>query len=147
MTITNKYLKRSTISEAKFREFLKYFSLDLDAQKIALLTGLNRNSVNRYLYLIRKRVAEFCEYSSPFSGEIEVDESYFGAKRIKGKRGRGAYGKTPVFGILQRGGKVYTEIVPDCARKTLQAIIRGRVDADSIILTPGGTIAVFIQGT
>jgi len=39
--------------------------------------------------------------------------SYFGAKRIKGKRGRGAYNKTPVFGILQRQGMVYTEIVPD----------------------------------
>jgi len=133
MTISNRYIKRSRISEAKFREFIRYFSLDLDAHKIAFLTGLNRNTVNRYLLLIRKRIAEFCEQSSPFSGEVEVDESYFGAKRIKGKRGRGAYGKTPVFGILQRGGNVYTEIVPDCARKTLQAIIRGRVDPDSVI--------------
>lgn len=133
MTITNKYVKRSRISEAKFREFVWYFSLDLDAQRIAQLSGLNRNTVNRYLHLIRKRIAIFCESASPFSGEIEVDESYFGAKRIKGKRGRGAYGKTPVFGILQRGGQVYTEIVPDCARKTLQAIIRGKVDPDSVI--------------
>ena len=133
MTITNKYIKRSRISEAKFREFIRYFSLDLDAHKIAFLTSLNRNTVNRYLLLIRKRIAEFCEQSSPFHGEIEVDESYFGARRIRGKRGRGAYGKTPVFGILQRGGQVYTEIVPDCARKTLQAIIRGRVEPDSVI--------------
>lgn len=133
MTITNKCIKRSRISEAKFREFVRCFSLDLDAHKIALLTSLNRNTVNRYLLLLRKRIAEFCEQSSPFVGEIEVDESYFGARRIKGKRGRGAYGKTPVFGILQRGGNVYTEIVPDCARKTLQSIIRGRVEPDSII--------------
>ena len=133
MTIGNKYLKRSKISDAKFREFIRYFFLDLDAHKITFLTGLNRNSVNRYLLLIRKRVAEFCEQSSPFQGEIEVDESYFGAHRVKGKRGRGAYGKTPVFGLLQRGGKVYTEIVPDCARKTLQAIIRGKVEPESII--------------
>jgi transposase-like protein len=133
MTIGNKYLKRSKISEAKFREFIRYFSLDLDAHKITFLTGLNRNTVNRYLLLIRKRIAEFCEQSSPFQGEIEVDESYFGAHRVKGKRGRGAYGKTPVFGLLQRGGKVYTEIVPDCARKTLQAIIRGKVEPESII--------------
>jgi transposase-like protein len=133
MTITNKYIKRSRISEAKFREFIRYFSLDLDAHKIAFLTSLNRNTVNRYLLLIRKRIAEFCKQSSPFHGEIEVDESYFGARRIRGKRGRGAYGKISVFGILQRGGQVYTEIVPDCARKTLQAIIRGRVEPDSII--------------
>jgi transposase len=133
MSIINKYAKRSRISEAKFREFVRYFALDLDAQKIALLTRLNRNTVNRYLQLLRKRIAEHCEASSPFQGEVEVDESYFGARRVKGKRGRGAYGKTPVFGILQRGGHVYTEIVPDCARKTLLAIIRGRIDPDSVI--------------
>ena len=129
----NKYIKRSKIAEAKFRELIKYFSLDLEAQKIAFLTHLNRNTVNRYLRLIRERIAEHCEQLSPLKGEIEVDESYFGAKRIKGKRGRGASGKTPVFGILQRGGKVYTEIVPDCAKSTLQAVIRGRVSPESVI--------------
>ena len=129
----NKYIKRSRISEAKFRHILQLFSLDIDAQNIAIITGLNRNTINRHIRLIRERIAELCQQSSPFTGEIEVDESYFGARRVKGKRGRGASGKTPVFGILQRGGKVYTEIVPDCARKTLQAIIRGKVDPESII--------------
>ena len=129
----NQYVKRSKISEPKFRQLLRHFSLDLDAEQIAMLCNLNRNTVNRYLMLIRKRIAEYCEQQSPFQGDIEVDESYFGGHRIKGKRGRGAYGKTPVFGILQRGGKVYTEIVPNCAKATLQAIIRGKVDADSII--------------
>ena len=133
MSISNKYIKRSKISEAKFREFVKCFVLDLDASKLALLTGLNRNTVNRYLPLIRTRIAEYCEQCSPFQGEIEVDESYFGARWIKGKRGRGAYSKTPVFGILQRGGMVYTEIVPDCAKQTLQGIIRGKVDLESVI--------------
>lgn len=132
MSTVNRYVKRSRISVAKFREFVRYFYLDLDARKIAPLMGLNRNTVNRYMRLIRKRI-EFCEQSSPVQGEIEIDESYFGARRVKGKRGRGAYGKTPVFGIFQRGGRVYTEIVPDCARKTLLAIIRGRIDPDSVI--------------
>lgn len=133
MTMKNKYVKRSRISEAKFRELLRHFSLDIPSQNIAILTNLNRNTVNRYILEIRKCIAEFCEQESPFHGEIEVDESYFGAKRIKGKRGRGAGSKTPVFGILQRQGKVYTEIVPDCAKSTLQAIIRGKVSPDSII--------------
>ncbi len=137
MTRVNKYSKRSRISEAKFRKFLKYFSLDLDALQITVLTGLNRNTVNRYLMLFRQRIAEYCEMESPFKGEIEVDESYFGGKRIKGKRGRGAGGKTPVFGILQRDGNVYTEVVPDCAKATLQAIIRGRVDPESVIHSDG----------
>jgi len=129
----NKYANRSKISASKIRQLLKHFALDLDAQRIAVLCNLNRNTVNRYLNMIRIRIAEFCEQNSPFRGEIEVDESYFGARRQKGKRGRGAYGKTPVFGILQRGGEVYTEIVPNCAKATLQAIIRGRVSPESII--------------
>ena len=125
--IKNRYVKRAKISEAKFRQLIRLFAYDLDAKTIASLTHLNRNTVNRYFALIRKRIAEFCEQQSPVQGEIEVDESYFGGKRIKGKRGRGAYKKTPVFGIFKRGGKVYTEIVPDCAKATLQGIIRGRV--------------------
>ena len=133
MTNKNKYVKRSKISEAKFREIIRHFCLDLDAQQTTILTHLNRNTVNRYLRLIRERIAEFCDKQSPFHGEVEVDETYFGGKRIKGKRGRGAYRKTPVFGILQRGGKVYTEIVPNCAKSTLQGIIRSKVALESII--------------
>src|SRR5437879_10191720 len=52
-------------------------------------------------------IAERLEHEAvPFTGEIEVDESYFGGVR-KGPRGRGAAGKVPVFGLLKRGGKVY----------------------------------------
>ena len=92
MTISNKYFKRSRISESKFRQLLRLFCLDIDAQTIAKITGLNRNTVNHYLRLIRKRSVELCDRSSPFSGEVEVDESYFGARRIKGKRGRIRHG-------------------------------------------------------
>ena len=133
MTVKNRYAKRSKISEAKFRQLVRYFAVDLDASQITQLIGLNRNSVNRYLRAIREHIAEFCETQSPFSGEVEVDESFFGARRIKGKRGRGASSKTIVFGILKRNGKVYTEIVPDCSKATLQAIIRGRVSMESVI--------------
>ena len=62
-----------------------------------------------------------------FSGEIELDESYFGAKRVRGKRGRGASGKTKVFGILKRHGKVYVKIVENCSKKELLPIIKGKI--------------------
>jgi len=137
MSLKNRYVNRSKISEAKFRELVRYFAADLDASQIALLSGLNRNTVNRYLKSIRERIAEHCELESPLSGEIEVDESFFGARRVKGKRGRGAYGKTIVFGLIKRHGRVYTQIVPDCAKATLQAIIRGKVTCDSAIYSDG----------
>ena len=137
MAMKNRYAIRSRISEAKFRQLVRLFALDLEATQITVLTGLNRNTINRYLRGIRQRIAEYCEAQSPFSGEVEVDESYFGAKRIKGKRGRGAFGKTAVFGIFKRNGHVYTEIVPDCRKNTLQAIIRGRVELGSIVYSDG----------
>jgi transposase len=93
MTEKNKYSRRAKISERKFREIVKLFALDLNAKQIAELTKINRNTINRYLKALRQKIAEFCELESPFSGEVEVDESWFGAKWVKGKRGRGAAGK------------------------------------------------------
>ena len=139
MPVKNKYASRSKISEAKTRELIRLFSYDLDATQISKVTGLNRNTVNRYLRAVRERIAEFCEEQSPFTGEIEIDESFFGPRRVRGRKGRGAYGKTVVFGILKRHGSVYTEIVPDCTKPTLQAIIRGRVDLESVLHTDGLT--------
>ena len=141
MSKRNKYIKGAHISERKFRSFLRYFSQDMSAPKIAYLTGLNRNTVNRYLRLIRARIVNLCEQSSPFKGEVEVDESYFGAKRVKGRRGRGAYGKTPVFGILERGGQVYTEIIPDCAKKLYKPLSEAEwISTASFIPTNGAGI-------
>jgi transposase len=50
------------------------------------------------------------------SGEIEVDESYFGGSR-KGKRGCGAAGKVSVFGVLKLGGKFHVVIIPNAQQK------------------------------
>ena len=135
----NKYINSSKISEAKFREIVKYFVADLSATQIATLSGVSRNSINKYVMEIRHRIYDFCNSEAPFIalGDVELDESYFGARRVRGKRGRGAYGKTIVFCLLKRGGKVYTEIVPDCKSKTLQDIVRGKVSAESIIHTDG----------
>ena len=116
---------------------MKYFAADLTAVQIARLSGINRNTVNRYLRLIRDRIVAYCEAQRPMFGVVEVDESFFGARRVKGKRGRGAYGKTMVFGLYERDGMVYTEIVPSGSKATLQAIIRGRVAVESVINSDG----------
>jgi hypothetical protein len=137
MTVFNKYYKRSHISEGKFRQIMKLFVQDFPASKIADLRGVSRVSINKLLLKIRYRLTHLCEQNSPFSGEIEVDESYFGARRVKGKRGRGAAGKTIVFGLLKRQGCVFTEIVPDASKRQLQQVIRGKVSIDSVIHSDG----------
>ena len=133
----NKYVTNSHLSERKFRELLRLFCADVTALSAASLTGLNRNTVNRYYGLLRVRIAEICEADSPFDGEVEADESYFGARRVRGVRGRGARGKTIVFGLLKRGGKVYTQIVPDVTRRTSTRVIEGKASKDSIMCTDG----------
>lgn len=134
----NRYYSRSRIAEAKFRLLLRHFALNLLAFDAAQLTGISHRSVITIFGKIRQRIAEECERQSPFkNGEVEVDESYFGPHRVRGKRGRGAGRKTIVFGLLKRDGKVYAEIVADCKKATLQAIIRGRVSADAVIHSDG----------
>ncbi len=138
MKSVNRYYRRSKISERKFRQMVRYFAMDFTASDVAQLTGLTRKTVTVIFLRIRQRIAGECERASPYSDcEVEVDESYFGARRVRGKRGRGASGKTIVFGIFKRNGCVYTEVVPDCRKRTLQAVIRGRVALDTVIHSDG----------
>ena len=87
---------------------------------------------------LREISAAQIEDTSPIDGEIEVDECYFGGAR-KGKRGRGAAGKVAVFGILKRGGKVYTKMIADSRRATIIPIIEARVKPDSIVYSDAFT--------
>jgi transposase len=137
MASKNRYYRRSKISEAKFRQLVRCFALDFTAMSAAELTGISVRSVNSIYLKMRARIAESCELDSPLQGAVEVDESYFGAHRVRGQRGRGAYGKTIVFGLLKRHGKVYTEIVLDCSKVTLQGIIRGHVEPSTVIHSDG----------
>jgi transposase-like protein len=110
---------------------------DLTAVQIAQLTDRNRNTVNRLLACLRERMAQACELKRPFRGHVEVDESYSGPRRVKGKAGRGAGRKTIVFGICKRHGKVHTEVVEDCSKGTILAAIRGKVDLRSVVHSDG----------
>ena len=94
---------------------MKYFSLDFEAIKIASLTRVSRQSINRILFALRERTVYLCEQESVFEKRsVEFDESYFGAKRVRGKRGRGATGKRIVFGFIKRGENIYTQVVSNC---------------------------------
>ena len=110
MNVKNRYYFCSRIGEAKFRQLIRCFALDFTVTSTAQLTGISIRSVNTIYLKVRQKIAYCCELESLLQGAVEVDESYFGAQRVRGKRGRGAYGKTIVFGVLKRQGKVYTEL-------------------------------------
>lgn len=131
-------LKYSKISTQKVNKILLYFSEDLTATKTARLLKLNRKTIDRYFAIFREKIFRYTQTENiKTSGIFECDESYFGAKRVRGKRGRGAAGKTPVFGLLKRDGKVYVKIVKNCSKDQLMPIIQGKVLEGSVVNTDG----------
>ncbi|MDO9781683.1 IS1595 family transposase [Glaesserella parasuis] len=110
--------------------------LEVTARSAADLLVIQPNSAILFYRKIREVISYHLalEADEVFDGQIELDESYFGGTR-KGKRGRGAVGKTAVFGLLKRDGKVYTVVVPNTQSATLLPIIREKVKPDSIVYT------------
>lgn len=133
----NKYYNRSHISEVKFRQLIKCFSLDLNAYETSQITNISHVSCKKIFQKLRIHIFNHLLNEEILYGEFECDESYFGAKRIRGKRGRGAAGKTPVFGLLKRAGNVYVQIVNNCSKDELMPIIEGKVLEGSTIHTDG----------
>lgn len=129
-------LRRSRLSTDQTQRLLEHFVAGTPARTAAELVGVNRNTATYFYHRLRQVVAARLAFGAPLSGEkeVEVSESYFGAAR-KGKRGKGGAGKVAVFGLLERGGKVYTVIVPDTERDTLSPILRAKVGPDAIVYT------------
>ena len=114
---------------------MKYFVGGTTARTAADLSGIHRNTAVRFFHKLREKIAiKQQNRIEQFCGKVELDESYFGGHR-KGKRGRGAAGKVAVFGILKRGGKVYTQIILDAKTDTLMPIIRQKIEPDSVVYT------------
>ena len=127
-------MRKSRLSRVKQNRLMEHFVAGTTAGCASELVGVNRKTAAYYYNRLRVVISQHLEEEASefLSGEIEVDESYFGGRR-KGKRGRGAGGKTPVFGLLKRGGRVYTKIIPDAKGETLMPIIQEKVIPDSIV--------------
>jgi len=135
----SRYLRHARISEAQFREILQLWCADIGALTASKLCGLNKNTTHRIYGLLRARVVALAETESvPFTGSVEVDESYFGPRRIRGIRGRGAGRKVAVIGLLKRGGMVFCSPVMDCSKAEFMGVIKGQfTPKGSTIYTDG----------
>lgn len=133
----SKYYHKSHISETRFRSILRCFSSDFNATQTSKVSGVSRISVNHLFALFRKRIVSLTTQRKKVNGAVEIDESYFGARRVRGKRGRGATGKVPVLGILKRNGKVSVTIIENCSRSELMPIIKGKVLTKAHVYTDG----------
>ena len=125
--------RRSRLPISIQRDLVGHFVAGTPARLAAELVDVNRNTAILYFHKLRETIAARLAEETPFlAGEVEVDESYFGGAR-KGKRGRGAAGKVPIFGLLERGGKVHAVMIPDAKSLTLLNIMRERIKPDSIV--------------
>ena len=126
-------MRKGRLSRAKQERLIEHFVAGVTARCAASLIGVNHKTAAYYFKRLREIITCHMELESEqiFGGEIEVDESYFGGAR-KGKRGRGAAGKAPAFGLLKPGRRVYAKIIPN-ASETLMPIIQQKVTPDSIV--------------
>ena len=125
-------MRKSRLSRDKQQRLIEHFVAGTTARRAGALVGVNFKTAAYYFHRLREIIYQATEDETPFSGEVEVDESYFGGRR-KGKRGRGAAGKVPVFGLLKRKGKVYAKVIPNAKSKTLMNIMANRIVPDSIV--------------
>jgi len=127
-------VRKSRLSAYKQHKLLEHFVAGTTARCASKLVNVNKNTAALYVQRLRELIAHQMaqEASEIFEGEIERDERYFGGAQ-KGNRGRGAAGKVPVFGLLKRGGKVYTQVITGAKSGTLIPIIRRKIAPDSIV--------------
>lgn len=126
--------RRSKLPLDTQRRLVEHFVAGTTARIAADLAGVHVNTATLFFHKLRETIAAHTPEPPPCDGEVEADESYFGGYR-KGKRGRGAAGKIPVFGLLKRGGRVYAVMIPNIERATLLPIIEGHVVPDSVVYT------------
>ena len=128
-------LSHCKLLRKKQLKLFEYFVLEVTARSAADLLGIQPNSAALFYRQLREIIAYYLEQEAHdiFDGAFELDESYFGGAR-KDKRGRGAAGKVAVFGILKRGGKVYTKVVINTKTETLMPLLIARKIAPDSVL-------------
>jgi transposase-like protein len=109
--------------------------------EIARSLGVTQKSAWFMLHRIRKAMHD--DFRDKLSGEVEADETFIGgkarnmhvSKRQRRITGTGGKDKTAVMGILERGGKVRTAIIPNRKKSALQAEVKKHVEAGSALYT------------
>lgn len=131
---SGRWINRLRIPYKSWLWIIKFFEVELSTRKIAQQVGLSYPTVLRAITILRWAILVQLDHELLMNGEIELDESYFGGRR-KGNRGRGAAGKVPVFGILERNGIVKVEVVRNVSAQSLLKMTIKTVRRGSIVYT------------
>jgi len=133
-------VKRVRISDRKLNLIVRSFLADITSMSCAKIVCLNRRTTDRYynyfrLLLLEDQEQERIKFLS--DEKTEVDESYFGPTRVRGKRGRGASKKIAVVGLLERSKRVFTKPIGRCTREELLPVILKHVKRGTDVFTDG----------
>src|SRR3989337_580628 len=133
-------VKRIRISDRKLRLIVRCFAFDCTAFQTSNIVQINHNTADRYFnylrtVIIKQAIRERKE--EKIGNGMEIDESYFGPRRQRGKRGRGARKKIIVVGLRRRNGKVYAQVISDASKDEIMPIIRKTVKSGADIYTDG----------
>jgi transposase len=130
---SGRWINRGRLNPVQWLSLIKLFELEVSVRKMALQLKLSYRAVYGAVTTIRLAILSHAEDAQALlDGEIELDEAYFSGRR-KGNRGRGAAGKVPVFGILERDGLVHVNVVPDVSATTLLKLTVKKVRRGSVV--------------
>lgn len=110
MKTKNRYIIRSRISEAKFREIVKLFLLDLQANQISQISGISRNSINKYLKAMRLIIIQNNPLPIAISNESAPNPN------------------PTLIGVINHNGKIYTQLIPSSKEEDILSQIKHRLD-------------------
>jgi len=132
---SGRWINRGRLTCVQWLSLIKLFELEVSVRKMALQLNVSYRAVYGAVTTMRLAILSHAEDAQTLlDGEIELDEAYFGGRR-KGNRGRGAAGKVPVFGILERDGLVHVNVVPDVSATTLLKLTVKKVRRGSVVYT------------
>ena len=132
---SGRWINIGNLACGQWLRIIKLFELELPTRKIAIQMGLAYNIVYKAITTICLAIMAHAEDAKALlGGEVEMNEAYFGDRR-KGNRGRGAYGKVPVFGILERKGRVFVQVIPNVRAETVLDLTVKKVKRGSIVYT------------
>lgn len=133
----NRYYKHSRINEAKFRQILRCYAMDLTATETAQLTSISVRSINSIFLKIRGCISLECESESPFTVDDESRGALIGRSSKDSEGNNDAINQYIVFGIYRRGDLIYTEVAPNCTRRLLRKSSRQGASLSELVNAEG----------
>ncbi len=133
---TGRWLNRVKLPAKDWLWLVKLFELEISARKASQQLGISYPTVLKAFHLIRQSIAAHARNGDLFlRGEIEAGQTYFNKVHQGSDSGEPSQNGVPVFGILERKGRVHVEVLQDMSPEALLNLTVKKVKTGSIVYT------------